>query len=110
MRLSRKPRERTMPTSSKVSRCYDLTGVVLAYMMAHPYCFYERAGRHYYSDAFHRFVLDLLEQYIDLDLDDFATVLQVPLDTLKEMIDSDTGNISPGELALAQKLSSGTGS
>jgi len=99
-----------MPTASKASRRYDLAGAVLAFMMAHPYCFYCRAGRHYYSDAFRRFILDLLEQYIDLDLDDFAEALQVPLDTLKELIDSDTGNVEPGELAPAQELSSSTGS
>jgi hypothetical protein len=99
-----------MPTASKASRRYDLAGAVLTFMMAHPYCFYRRAGRHYYSDAFCRFILDLLEQYIDLGLEDFAAALQVPRDTLKELIDSDTGNIEPGELALAQELSRSTGS
>jgi hypothetical protein len=108
MRLCEKPHERTMPTASKASRRYDLLRAVVSFIMAHPYCFYRRAGRHYYSDAFRRFILDLLEEYIDLDLADFAAALQVPLDTLKELIDSDTGNVEPGEPA--QELSSSTGS
>jgi hypothetical protein len=112
MRLCGKPHERTMPTASKASRCYELAGAVLTFMMAHPYCFYREAGRHYYNDAFRRLILDLREQYVDLDLDDFATTLQVPLDTLMELLDpgTDVGIATPGELAAAQERSNSSGS
>jgi hypothetical protein len=101
MSLCGKPHDKTMPTASNVSRCHDLAGAVLAFMMTHPYCFYRRAGRHYYDDAFRRLILELREQYLDLDLDDFADATQVPLDTLEEWLgrgtNTDTSEHVPGQ-------------
>jgi hypothetical protein len=87
MRLCGKLHEKTMPTASKVSRCYDLAGAVLAFMMAHPFCFYRRDGRDYCDDAFCRLLVELREQYVDVSFDDFAATIQVPLDTLMEWLD-----------------------
>jgi len=78
--------------------------------MANPYCFYRRAGRYYYNDAFRRFLLDLRQRHVDLDLDDFAATLPIPPDTLMEMLGqgADTGIAEPSELAPTQKRSRGT--
>jgi hypothetical protein len=109
MKLWGKPQERTMPTVSKVSRCTELLRAVVGFMMDHPYSFYRRAdGFYFYSDAFCRFLPALLKQYVDLDLDDVADTLQVPLDTLKEVLNSETGNVELDELAPARDPSGST--
>jgi hypothetical protein len=84
--------ERTMPTASKVSRRrYDLAGEVLSFMMANPGCVYRRNGSEYCcNDAYRRLIRELRERYVDLDLDDFAGALQVPLDTLTQWLGSST--------------------
>jgi hypothetical protein len=90
-----------MPTPASIPRCYELSGVVFTFLMAHPGCVDHGAGRRYYDDAFRRFILELREQYLDLDLDDFADATLVPLDTLEEWIgrgtDTDTGEHGPGQ-------------
>jgi hypothetical protein len=110
MRLCGKPQERTMTTASKASRCTDLLRAVVSFMMEHAYSFYRRDGRYYYSDAFRRFFLDVTEQYIDLGLGDLADTLQIPRDTVKELLDAEAGNVELDELAPPRELSNSTGS
>jgi hypothetical protein len=61
----------------------DLYGDVTTFLMDHPGCVYGGAERRRYDDSFRRFVLDLREQHVDVDLDHFADAIRVPLGTLK---------------------------
>jgi hypothetical protein len=81
-----------MPTASEASRRrYDLAGEVLRFMMANPYGLYRKDGREYCcNDAFRRLLRELRERYADIDLEDFAATIQVPLDTLADWLESGT--------------------
>jgi hypothetical protein len=61
-----------------------LCGATLAFIKAHPGCVSEGPERHYYSDAFRRFILELREQHPDVELEHFADAVTIPLGTLKE--------------------------
>src|SRR5262249_18272700 len=63
-----------------------LCGVTMAFIKAHPGCVSERPERHYYSDVFRRFILELREQHSHVELEHFATAVTIPLGTLKEWL------------------------
>jgi hypothetical protein len=65
---------------------YELRGAVTAFSRAHPGCVSEGPERTYYGDAFRRYVLELREQHPDVELEDFAEAVMIPLSTLKEWL------------------------
>jgi len=65
---------------------YELRGDAMAFIKAHPGCVSEGPERHYYSDAFRRYVLELREQHPDVELEHFAEAVTIPLGTLKEWL------------------------
>jgi hypothetical protein len=60
----------------------ELTGKVRDYLMDHPGCVHGRKRRRY-GDDYQYFVMELLEQYPELDICTFAQAIGVPLPTLR---------------------------
>lgn len=64
----------------------DLAGAALEFLYAHPGSVEGAGPRRRYSDAFRRFLLDLLATHRDVSVADFATAVRVPLPTLKDWL------------------------
>jgi hypothetical protein len=69
-----------------------LRGAAVTFIMAHPGCVSVGPERHYYSDAFRRYVIELREQQPDVELEAFAEAILVPLGTLKDWLSSGVGS------------------
>jgi hypothetical protein len=65
-------------------RGYALTRAVLRFIMDNAYSAYNGPDGFCYTEAFRCFVLELREQYADVDLDDFAAASRVPLELLEQ--------------------------
>lgn len=65
-----------------------ITREVLAFLRAHPGAAITVGARHTYSDGFRHFVLDLLGRHAELDHACFAEAVGVPLDTLRDWIET----------------------
>jgi hypothetical protein len=63
-----------------------VTQAVLVYVMAHPGCVHAGRTRAHYDDGFRHFVLELREQYAELELQAFAVAANVPPGTLKDWL------------------------
>jgi len=59
---------------------------VLDFVMAHPGCVYAGEARHCYADVFRHRMLELREQYGDLELSAFAEAIAVPLGTIEDWL------------------------
>jgi len=60
-----------------------LTREVLRHVVQHPGCAQGRGKRQWYSDGFRHFILALRQQHLDLALETFANLVDVPEGTMK---------------------------
>lgn len=63
-----------------------LTRAVLDHVMHHVGCVRRGPVRQHYSDGFRRFVVELRAEHAALDVESFATAVNVPLGTLKDWL------------------------
>ena len=87
------------PASVNSDVALELCHSAMAFIMAHPGCISEGPERHYYSDAFRRYVVELREQHPEVKLERFAEAILVPLGTLKEWLSSGVGSEAMCECA-----------
>lgn len=76
-RPSRAPPEPTEPFGEIIARS------VLRHVMQHPGCVHGHAERQQYSDGFRHFIIALRSEHEDTALALFATLVEIPLGTLK---------------------------
>jgi hypothetical protein len=72
-----------------------LSRTVLSYVAQHPGCIHFVSSRHWYSDGFRRFVLDLCKEHSELDFEAIAEATLVPLGTLKAWLRSPVAPAHP---------------
>lgn len=71
------------PPEMPVIQQTAITRAVLRYVLRHPGCVHGGAQRLGYNDGFRQFVVTLRAQHEEIALDLFATLVEVPLGTLK---------------------------
>jgi hypothetical protein len=76
-RPSRAPAEPREPFGESIARS------VLRHVMQHPGCVHGHAERQHYSDGFRHFIVELRSKHEDTALDLFASLVEIPLGTLK---------------------------
>jgi hypothetical protein len=76
------PREATPDVTAALLRA------VVTFLSDHPGAMRGGSERRTYADAFRHFVVELREQHADVDLEDFAVAVTVPLGTLKTWLDA----------------------
>jgi hypothetical protein len=73
----------TAAPQAPTERAHELTLAVLRFVTHHPGVMSVGAERAQYADAFRRHIVELRQQYSDLELDLFARATDVPLGTIK---------------------------
>ena len=68
---------------------------VLTFLRAHPGAAITAGTRHTYSDGFRHFVLDLAARHVNIDRAPLAEAVGVPLDTLKDWLDTPASPPAP---------------
>jgi hypothetical protein len=80
----RPPGEPDMPVPDSLR--VKLQAATLGFVYDHPGCVSGTGARRRYGDAFRRFVLDLGDAHGDLEVDEIAQALALPLGTLKDWL------------------------
>lgn len=70
---------------------------VLTFLRVHPGAAITAGTRHTYSDGFRHFILDLAARHVDIDRAQLAEAVGVPLDTLKDWLDTPASPPAPKE-------------
>jgi len=73
------------PASAPPPKADALTREALCFVMDHPGCVCGR-DRRVYADSFRRFVLDLHQKHRELEVEELARAVDVPLDTLHDWL------------------------
>ncbi len=81
--------------SPATSDAPSITSAVLEYVLSHPGCAHQGADRHRYSDGFRRFVAALRSRHDAVDLDRFASLVLVPVGTLKDWLRAPPRVVAP---------------
>ena len=77
-----------------------LTRAVLGYVMHHAGCVQRGQVRQHYSDGFRRFIVELRVEHAALDVEGFATAIDVPLGTLKDWLRDPITAAEPADSAV----------
>ena len=78
-----------------------LTRAVLGYVTHHAGCVQRGPVRQHYSDGFRRFIVELRAGHAVLDVEPFATAVDVPLGTLKDWLRDPIASAESAESATA---------
>ncbi len=84
--LSRARGRPPKPPPAPTDQSAALTRAVLGYVTHHAGCVQRGPSRQHYSDGFRRFVVELRATCAALDVEPFATAVDVPLGTLKDWL------------------------
>lgn len=106
--LLRPPGRPAAPEAPPIPRP-DLAGAALEFVYAHPGAVEGAGSRRRYSDAYRRFLLELVAAHRDVPLADFAAAVRIPLPTLKDWLRGGTVETAPGETLAAQVSPDPTG-
>jgi len=74
------------PAAPPPAQVDAVTREVLRFVMDHPGCVHGGPQRRVYADSFRRLVLDLHQKHPDLDVEELARAVEVPLDTLRDWL------------------------
>ncbi|MBW2735767.1 MAG: hypothetical protein JRH20_25555 [Deltaproteobacteria bacterium] len=98
---------RPSPETSAKPIGATITRAVLRYVMQHAGCAHRSAQRQGYSDDFRHFIVALRTQYEDVALELFATLVEVPLGTLKSWLSPATSHASQPSNSAATSAEAG---
>jgi hypothetical protein len=97
-------RPQKTPVAPSSAAAAELTRAVFAYVTRHPGCINHAETRHWYSDGFRRFAVELCRAHAELDVEEVAHAILVPLGTLKDWLrapaspeESDDEPVAPPE-------------